>query len=258
MLSKKNKIFNILYPLITFAVVLLLWQITSWCVNIELLVPSIGVTFSEFFKLVSTKDMYVSVGWTILRSLISFALAFFCAVFLALLARISKKIEKLFNPLLLIMRALPTMSVILIAMIWLTGAQVPILVAFLIIFPTLYSNFLSNLKSVEQDYIEMAKVYKVPKRKTVSMLYIPQMLPRFFDDSKNTISLNLKIVISAEVMAQTRNSIGVNMQFAKIYLETAQLLAWTIVAVVVGALLELLMYSIKRLYLKIKHNKEMF
>ena len=69
-------------------------------------------------------------------------------------------------------------------------------------------------------------------------MYIPQALPSVFTSIKSSIGLNLKIIISAEVLAQTADSMGIYMQLAKINLDTAILLAWTIVAIVIGGIIE--------------------
>lgn len=248
MQNKRIKILNILYPIIAILAILLLWYITSIAVGVQLLVPSVGSTFAELGRLFASGQMYIDVGWTLLRTILSFLLALALGLALALLANSSKVIEKLLHPLVVIMRVVPSMSIILIAIIWLTGAQVPLLVSFVIIFPMLYSSFLLNLQGVDKELLQMSKVFRVSRKKTILQLYLPQLLPRFFDDSGTAISLNFKLIISAEVLAQTRNSIGVNMQFAKQNLETAQLIAWTIVAIVIGALLELLVFGCKKAY----------
>ena len=55
------------------------------------------------------------------------------------------------------------------------------------------------------------------------------------------MGLAWKAGIAAEVLANTRNSIGGQIYGAKIYLETADLFAWTAVVVVMSVLLERLM-----------------
>lgn len=245
----KFKIYNLIYPLITVAAILLLWQITAWIVNENLLIPSLDVTFRGLGKLLSSGATYSAVGWTLLRALESFSISFVVAMGLALLAGSYKIVERLLKPLVILMKAVPTMSVILIAMIWLTGMQVPILSSFILIFPLLYGNFLANIQSVDKRLLEMATVYQVPKKKIISHIYLPKFLPRFFDDCAGAISFNLKLIIAAEVLAQTRNSIGVNMQISQAYLNTDLLLAWTIIAIILGGLLELIVFGFKKLYL---------
>ncbi len=71
------------------------------------------------------------------------------------------------------------------------------------------------------------------------------MMPTTLSAIQSTISLNLKVLIAAEVLAATKDSIGRMMQTAKLYLDTAELIAWTVVAIVLGALLESIIAFIK-------------
>jgi ABC-type nitrate/sulfonate/bicarbonate transport system permease component len=79
----------------------------------------------------------------------------------------------------------------------------------------------------------------------VFSLYLPNIAPAFFDSIRSTLSFNVKIIISAEVLAQTRKSMGIMMQISKSRLETADLLAWTLAAIVLSYLLEIVIYAIK-------------
>ena len=65
------------------------------------------------------------------------------------------------------------------------------------------------------------------------------MLPGVLTGVKSSAALNFKLVIAAEVLAQTADSIGVNMQLAKLDLDTATLLAWTVAAIAIGGIIEL-------------------
>ena len=47
---------NIIYPMISLAIVFLLWFVISKIVNIELIIPSIKTTFLELGKLFSEKN----------------------------------------------------------------------------------------------------------------------------------------------------------------------------------------------------------
>ena len=52
------------------------------------------------------------------------------------------------------------------------------------------------------------------------------------------LALTLKLMVAAEVLAQTANSLGGLMNLAKTYLETAELLALLLVTVAAGLLFE--------------------
>ena len=48
----------------------------------------------------------------------------------------------------------------------------------------------------------------------------------------------MKVMIASEVLAQTFDSMGVNMQISRIYLDTAQLMGWTLAAIIMSFALE--------------------
>ena len=203
-----------------------------------------------FFELFAQKTFYVALANTLGRVLLSFVISFACALVLAIIASMLNGANKILSFTTSIMRAVPTMSIILLALIWLTTMQAPMLVAILVIFPLQFEGILNAILNVDPRLIEMAKIYNVPTKKIIFKLYLPETASGIFSTIKSTISLNVKLIIAAEVMAQTRDSIGVQMQQASLYLEMHVLLAWTIVAVILGLILEgivlLIQKSIRR------------
>jgi NitT/TauT family transport system permease protein len=246
----KKYLNNIIYPLISLGILFLVWFIVAKVVDIELIIPSIKNTFIDLGKILLTKVFYQSVLGTLYRTVISFLIALICALVLALLSMFLPFIYKLLAPIVTIIRAIPTMSIILLTIIWLEPENSPLLVAFFIIFPIMYGSIYTAITSVDTDLIEMSKAYKVSKKDKILSLYLPNIAPSFFDITKSSISLNVKIVISAEVLAQTKLSMGVMMQIAKSQLNTANLLAWTITAIVLSYLLETLIFIIKKLTIR--------
>lgn len=241
---------NIFYPLISVTLFVAVWSIYANIVNIEMILPKPAVTFNRFFTLFSEKSFWNAVGNTLWRTLYSFFISFTVALLLAVLGSIFRPIHKLAEPIITIIRATPTMSIILLAIIWLKSASSPMLIAFLIIFPMCYTAFYESIISVDKKLIELSTVYDVKKGDMVKDLYIPSITPTLFSIAKSAISLNIKVIIAGEVMAQTRNSMGNFMQISKIYLNTAELLAWSVMAVLISYILEALVDLIKRMVVR--------
>lgn len=244
---KINKLYkNLIYPVISLGILFLIWFVTAKIVDIELIIPSISSTFNGLFALFAKKDFYIAVLGTLSRTIISFLLAFGMAIILAVLSAFLPFIYKLLSPIVTIVRAIPTMSLILLTIIWLNSNTSPLLVGFVIVFPIMYGSFYTAITSVDNDLIQMSKAYNVKKKDMIFSLYLPNIAPSFFDSLRSTISLNVKIIISAEVLAQTKESMGVMMQIAKAQLDTTNLLAWTLVAIILSYLLEFVVYLIKK------------
>lgn len=246
------KALNIALPIATLLLIIVVYAIVSKAVGIDMLVPSVPSIVKEFFSLFAKASFYESVGWTLLRAFIAYVSAFLLAALLSGVTYSFKPLQSALAPIVLIVRIMPTMSLILLALIWFDSFEATVLVAFSVIFPMLYTSFADALEGVDKDLIEMARVYGVSKRKQIFSLYLPQIAPNVFTAIKSSVGLNLKLVIAAEVLAQTAKSIGIEMQFAKLYVDTAQLLAWTAVAILLGTVFEKVVVLIEKKAVKWK------
>lgn len=243
----KKWLFNLLYPITIVIIVLLFWYIASIIIDVELILPTPLSAIEKIKDLLISSDFWVSFGWTYLRCIESFIIAFVLALFLSVLAYVSQSFERFMNPLMSIVRAVPTMAIILILIISIRPFHTPIVVASIVICPTLYQSFLTGFKGIDQRLVEMVEVYQVPKSKQITHFYIPCMLPVIIPNSATSFSLNIKLVIAAEALAQTGNSIGKLMQFAKVNIEIDRLFALAILAVIISMISEAIIKGIGRL-----------
>jgi ABC-type nitrate/sulfonate/bicarbonate transport system, permease component len=183
---------------------------------------------------------------SLLRTLLCFLIAFVSALIMAALGGLFPPLHKLLAPVVSFLRSVPTMAVILLIMLWMNYQNAPLFIGFLIAFPLLYSAFYTAITGVDRDLLEMAKLYKVSAKNRILRVYIPEIAPSVFDVSGSTVSLTLKVVIAAEVLCYTKNSIGINMIRANQAADIAYLLAWTLLTVFLSFLLELVFSALKR------------
>jgi NitT/TauT family transport system permease protein len=244
----KSILKNLIYPFIVIGIILIIWAIAAKQIGSEFILPSINTTLSQLKKLLFLNSFWLSFSKTLLRCLFTFFISFFLAMFFAILSKFFKTAKLLLSPLVSITRVLPTMAIILLLIIWTNSTIAPIIIAIIVVFPTLYSQFLGEIMGIDEKLLDMSKVYKVPKMKVLTKFYIPQMLPVIVMAVGAGLSLSLKLLVAAEVLAQTVNSIGGMMQTAKMYFETGQLMALTIITVITGILFEILASLFKPLW----------
>ena len=84
----------------------------------------------------------------------------------------------------------------------------------------------------------MAEAYKLTKWKRFRYIYVPSAFPGFLSGCLSAMGLAWKSGIAAEVLAQPSLAIGSNLYYSKLYLETPDLFAWTIVVVLLSLTLE--------------------
>lgn len=236
--KKLSKYLNVVYPLIGVGLFLLAWFIASKIVNAEIVLPTPGEAIERFIYLLSTDIFWLAVANTLGRTLISFVLSLTLAIIFSVASYVVPQVGKILNPIVVVLRSVPTMSIILLALIWMSPKTAPLLIAFLILFPQLYASFLSSLNGVDLELIEMSKAFKVPLKNRIFGLYIPSVLPSSLDAMRANVSLGVKVTIAGEVLAQTSKSMGIYMQISKMYFDTAELLGWTVMAIILSYLLE--------------------
>lgn len=232
-LSKKT-----LYTLIGIVGLLLLWEIIAVIVNSSVIIPSPIETIREFFSLLSSPALLPALLSTGLRAILGFCLALLFGTAFAILAYAYSHIRTMLTPFVTVLRATPTMSVILLAVIWFEPSVSPVFIGFLIIFPLLYESIYNALLSVDKKLIQMSKVYGVSTKNRLKSLYLPSIRKSVLSGARSAISLNVKVVIAGEVLAYTAKSIGMQMYITKIDIATASLFGWTIWALILSFIFE--------------------
>jgi NitT/TauT family transport system permease protein len=92
----------------------------------------------------------------------------------------------------------------------------------------------------------MAKIFGFSKGKTLRLIYWPTVYPFLLSGIMTALGFAWKAGVAAEVISTPKNSIGAQLYDAKIYLETADLFAWTVVVILLSMVIEELMVRLMR------------
>lgn len=238
MRSKKKTIENLAYTAIGVAAILLLWSAAALAADSEYILPTVGQTLSAAFSLLKSKAFYLSLGGTLLRAFLSFAISFFIAFAFAFFSYKSERFQKIAAPFVKTIRALPTVAVVLLLLFWTNSRVAPVIVTMLVVLPSLYTDLLNAFFGIDKEAVEMCKCFSVSRKEVLFKVEIPQALPPTLYSAGAGLSLNLKLMVAAEVLAQTANSMGYLLNTAKVYFEIADMLALVVVTVVIGTAIE--------------------
>ena len=243
---------NIGLPLLSIALIFLLWTIIAIINNNPLVLPTPNVVFEHFILLFCKLKFWKSVGATLLRTLISFLISFSFAIISAILSKHYNNIKLILFPIISILRSAPTVVVILIAYAFMNSNTMSVVVGILIAFPIMYASFLNALDGLNPDLFKMANVYKFSIWDKIVNIYILSILSNIFDTAKATISLTFKIIIAAEILTYVPTSIGGEVQTAYASFEIGYLLAWALVAITFGFILEIIISLLKKFIVRWK------
>ena len=229
---------NVIQTLAAIAFLLAVWFVAYFAVGNELLIPPISDSLKEVGALLVSGGFWKGLLMTLLRALFAFAISFVLAVIFAVIAYLYPSFGSFLSPLVSVLRSMPILAVLLILLSFLNAGQAPIAVAFLSLFPMLYAGILAALSGVDKHLIEISRVHGTPVWRRVTAIYLPLSAPYVLKESAAALSFSLKLIVSAEVLANTAKSLGGMMQDAKVYAEIPQLFALVGVAFFVGLLLE--------------------
>lgn len=229
--QKKIKLWAVLFWL-------LLWQAASMAINQEILLVSPASVIRRLFALAGESSFWQSVSFSFMRIAGGFILAVFSGIVLAALASRFKRVRELLAPLMLTVKAIPVASFIILVLIWVSSKNLSVLISFLMVLPIIYTNVLDGICETDQKLLEMAQVFEVPLYKRIRYIYVSEILPFFKSGCSIALGLCWKSGVAAEVIGIPENSIGENLYNAKVYLDTPDLFAWTLVIIIISLIFE--------------------
>jgi NitT/TauT family transport system permease protein len=235
---KKDKILNLLLPLLTVGCILIIWSVFARVIDNQFLLPNLKLTFTSLITLFGSGEFYLAFVYTFLRSLVAFIVSFILATTLALIGNANQTIKRVIKILISICRALPTIAVVLLLLFWTNSQVAPVIVTMLVVLPTIYTNVDNSLNEIDKDQLEMCKLFNVHKKVVLTKVKIPQIAPSMVNTIGSGLSLNLKLMVAAEVLSQTANSLGYMLNTSKVYFEIAMMIAIVLVTVILGIVIE--------------------
>lgn len=214
-----------------------------------MLLPAPLEVFSRLAKLVMEGEFWRHIGSSLFRIMAGYLCALLIGFVLGAITARSKPLDALFSPAARVIRATPVASFIILLFVFLSKERIPAITSFLMVLPVVWSNVYEGINSTDTKLLEMAKVFRLSPAKTLRKIYLPSVFPFLLAAAKTGMGLAWKAGIAAEVMVSPASGIGAELYNAKIYLESADLFAWTAVIVIISMILEkLLVRLVRRLH----------
>ena len=240
--SWKNKLYNLLSCILFFA----LWEAISIWINNEIYIPRIEIVANSLVEILIENNFLKIIASTLLRALISYAAALGLAILLGVLSYTYPFFSFLFAPLNSLFKTIPTLVLVVLALVWFNKDSAPFIVSFAIVMPILYEGIKNTLKEIDHNIIEMAEIYEVNFKDRLLKIYLPQIKFYLINIFISTFSLAFKVVIAGEVHGQPKYGMGSSIQIEKMNFNTAGIFAWISVIVILSFAFDGLNILIKR------------
>lgn len=215
---------------------LLLWQLGSMALSQAVLLASPLAVLRRLAVLATEPAFWRAVAFSFGRIAVGFFSALLFGVLLAAAAAWFEALRLLLSPLMAVIKASPVASFIILLLIWVPSRSLSIAISLMMALPIIYVNLCEGLAATDPAMLELAEVFGVSTARRVRYLYLSQLLPYLRSACAVSIGLCWKSGIAAEVIGIPKGSIGERLYEAKVYLDTPDLFAWTVVIVLLSML----------------------
>ena len=217
------------------------WYLAALAVNNPLLLPNPLQVLRCLGSMLVTAVFWQTAAVSIGRILLGVMTAVVLGTVLAVLTTRSRLLDTLIAPAMTAMQATPVASFTILVLIWVDRDYVPVLICAMMGLPIVWNSVGSGIRLTDNQLLEMAKVYRLPKYHTLKRIWIPSVMPFFRTACSSALGLGWKAGIAAEVLTVPKRSIGRMISESKLYLLTEELFAWTLAVIVLSLLLQKIM-----------------
>lgn len=246
--KQKEKNLNRVWKAFSIVFALAVWEVVALCVHQKILLVTPIDVCKRLLTIWRDQNFWPSICFSFSHIVLGFLLGLLLGITLAILAKRWRAMETILWPWMAAIKSVPVASFVVICLIWLSPRNLSVLISFLIVLPVIYQNTLEGLKHKRKDLIEMATVFRVPFTKRFKYIDLPQLRSYLLSACKTTCGMAWKAGIAAEIIGIPSGSIGKMLYLSKVYLDTDDLLAWTVILVLLSVIFEkVFLYVLKLL-----------
>ena len=211
---------------------LAVWVLVAGLVAQPLILPGPGAVAVALLRLVCDASTWAILMGSGVRILGGLALAAACGGVLAGVSVRSRAFAHLVAPALSFVKATPVAScVVVLLLIWLGSARVSIAAVFLMALPGVYFSLVEGLTQVDQSLEQMFRLHGVRGWRLFCAHTWREVLPFVLSCARAVIGMSWKAGVAAELIGMATGTVGERIYQAKLLIETADLLAWTVLVV---------------------------
>lgn len=238
-----------LEKIVAVAAALAVWQAAAMLLGHDLLLVSPVKVILRLGTIWREPGFLPAIGFTFWRIVAGFFSGFLAGTLLAVLAGRFHIVEVLLWPYMVTIKSVPVASFIIVCLIFFSSSTLSIFISFLMVLPLIYQNVLQGIKSADRQMLEMAKAFRVPWHRKLFYIDLPSLKPFLLSACSVALGLSWKAGVAAEVIGVPDGSIGEMLYQSKIYLDTDDLFAWTVIIILASFLFEkLFLWLLRRIF----------
>lgn len=223
--------------------IFLVWIVASMLVNQPLILPSPFAVLDQMIRIFTSTESLSAIAMTLFRLITAVGISFLFGLLMGVLAYTKPYVKAIITPIVAIFRTVPVVSIILLVLIVLGMRIAPFVITFLMIFPISYQATIEGLVHLDHDFVDVYVLEDNHWFQKIRFCYFPLIAGYLKTAILQSGGLGIKVLVMAEYLAQTPNSIGASLYLEKIYLQYDAVFGWTLILILMALLFE---FAIKR------------
>tara|TARA_X000000950_G_scaffold284430_1_gene387516 strand:- start:2356 stop:3105 length:750 start_codon:yes stop_codon:yes gene_type:complete len=214
----------------SISIFFLIWELSSRLLEVDLL-PGPENVFEKIIEEFESNELFFHTLITLKRVFISFIIAMFIGSFFGIFMGRREKLNVFLDDWLVLGLNVPALVIIILSYVWFGLNEVAaILAVSLNKIPMVAVIMREGARSLEKDYIDVGKFYKIPKKKFFMKILLPQLYPYILSSARSGLSLIWKIVLVVELLGRS-DGVGFKLYGFFQFFDIAGILAYTLVFV---------------------------
>ncbi len=218
--------------LLSLLAFLSLWYLVSFLVDNSLL-PSPSNVLIKINDEINANELFKHTGITLRRVFLSFSIAMIIGAAIGIFMGRRKKINDFFDDWLVLGLNVPALVIIILCYVWFgLNESAAILAVSLNKIPMVAVIMREGSRSIDEQYIDVAKFYNISKKKLFYKIIIPQLYPYLMSAARSGLSLIWKIVLVVELLGRS-DGVGFKLYGLFQFFDISGILAYTFTFVAV-------------------------
>lgn len=240
---KVSTIKKISFSLTSILLVLIGWIILSVTKKNDWIYPQIGTIFQALGN-IFTKTNLLALLYTFLRVVLCVIISLTISLLINVLYIRFPSSYAFFSPLISFFKTVPFICISLFIILMFKNIWAVYVIGCIMLVPICSEGIKSGIDNFNNNLLDDVKMLPIPFYRKVFSCFIPLILPNILLVIFQSLGLGFKVMIMAEYFLQFKQSVGVIVYQAKVNLEMADIIAWSIVIVVIVVVIELIIKSI--------------
>ena len=236
--SRKLRLDLLTQRMVLVAVVGGIWWLSSLSVP-HYILPGPTRVWEALQLIARNGDLWSNLGITFWRVTIGFVFATLVGLPFGIVLGANKRAGDFFEPVIPVLNTVSSAIWAIFAIIWFgISNATTIFVVFMTAMPLIITNVWQGTRTVNADFIELARVLRMPDWKVMTKIYLPTILPHFFSGARLAFGFGWRVSLVAETIGSS-SGVGYRLRQAADLIRTDQVFAWTLTLVIMMATIEM-------------------